>query len=394
MTVAIDIPSGSALASQARWARWHADLSEMASEPHPGDARLAAAKLAHVHLALLALVPAIRKHEELGPLKRMSAWIRDQLTEVSVDSLHYLASGKGDAVEQRVYQRMAEGQSQAAAAVTQALHDRGLVPMVVKGAELRHRVMGGRAISSSSDVDVLVAPGDIERARSTLQEIGFSHSAYDPNTGRLVPIAMEKVLAHEATHRELYPLCRLSPLALSSDEIQYASARRMMPLFVYQGQALLMEIIDLHKSLFIRMEVDSLFQRAVPSHYAGAVTLSLTDHVWTTALRFYLESSTIHQDPKHRDLAYLVALLNEPGIDWNLLVQTVASADLRPALFYALRLLTQLGVAEVPNWVMDALHVRRGSSCIDFGCRVTRALGLVEGLPQDLRPYSPQALLA
>lgn len=369
--------------------RWHADLSEMASEALPADRRLAAAKLAHVHVALLALVPAARMGIELGPLKPLAPWIRAALMDTSVDSLHHLVDGDGRCAAQRTYQKMADVQSRYAGEVASALDARGIKPLMFKGIELRQRVFGNKAVSSSTDVDVLVKRADIERTRTILQGLGFVHACYDPANGKLVEASAAKVSAHEGAHRELYPLCRLTPVHLAEDEIAFVRAHSLTPLFVHEGQGLMMEVIDLHHGLFTRMEVDSLFERAVPSVFAGAVTLSITDHVWTTALRHYLESSTIHNDPKHRDLAYLAALLAQPGIDWPLLVQIITEADLRPALFYSLRLLARMGLADIPPDVLDALHVRRGSHLMDFGCRATRSLGLVEELSTEIVPLTP-----
>jgi hypothetical protein len=381
-----------ALSKQARL--WHQDLSEMASEPKPADARLAAAKLAHIHVAMLCLVPAIRSHASFESLKPMADWVRAALMDTSVDSLHHLADGAGNGAAQRTYQRMAQGQARFTAEVTTALRARGIAPLVFKGAEVRERAFGGRAISTSTDVELLVRPADIEAARQTLLDLGFRHAGYDPVGGRLVDVTSERVSGHEEKHRELYPLCRLAPIDLAEDEIHFAQAQGLNPLFIHQGRGLLLEVIDLHRALFVRMEADSLFERAVPSVYPGAVTLSMTDHVWTTALRFYLESSTVHNDPKHRDLAYLAALLQVGGVDWGLLVKNMAAADLRPALYYTLRFLSRLQVADVPAWVLDALHVRRGTHYMDFGCRATRTLGLVEAVAEEIVPLSQGPALA
>lgn len=369
--------------------RWHADLSDMASEAKPADMRLAASKLAHVHVALLSLVPAARTGQQMGELKAMAPWVRAALMDASVDSLHYLLDGAGQSAAQRTYQRMADVQDRCADQVAAQLQAEGITPLIFKGAELRLRVFGGKAVSSSTDVDVLVRPACIERARGVLHGMGFIHARYDPVNGCLVEVSPEKLSSHEKTHRELYPLCRLTQVHLADDEIEFVRGNTLTPLFVHRGQGVMMEVIDLHRGLFTRMDVGALFDRAVPSVHAGAVTLSLTDHVWTTALRFYLESSSIHNDPKHRDLAYLAALLAEPGIDWDLLVKIISEADLRPAVFYPLRFLAQLRLADVPNWVLDALHVRRGSHVMDFGCRATRMLGLVEGTPAEITPLTP-----
>jgi hypothetical protein len=368
--------------------RWHRDLSALASEEKPSDPCLAAAKMARIHVALLSLVPTICSGRVLGPLKPMSEWVRASLMDASVDSLHYLAGGQVEQGLQRIYQCMADAQAEFTAEVTSGLRARGILPLVFKGAELRARVFSGQAISSSTDVDMLVHPSRIEDARSALHEMGFVHAGYDPVNGCIVEQSEERVSKHEEQHRELYPLCRLRQIDLRPGEAEIASRYSLEPLFIHEGRGLMMEVIDLHRGLFARMEVDSLFERAVPSVFPGAVTLSTADHVWTGALRFYLESSAVHNDPKQRDLAYLAALLMRQDIDWPVLVDLIAKADLRPALFYTLRLLDRLQVARVPAWVLDALHVRRGSHYMDFGCRATRMLGLVEGFAPELEPLS------
>lgn len=361
--------------------RWMADLRAAASQPRPADVREAAMLRSRVQTALLALVPAIRRGAMLGPLPPLAPWLAVPLVDTSTDSLYYLAGGQIDCGLQPIYQRMADRQAAFTAEIVGVLASSGIVPLVVKGSELRARLFGGRGLSNSTDVDLLVAADAVEPARRALLSHGLAHADLDVTSGCLIHRTTAEVAAHEQRHYELYPLCRVAEFPVTPEEAAIAGEADLEPLFVRGGHGRMLEVIDLHRTLFVNVEAATVISRAVPSVFAGAMTLSPTDHAWTTALRFYLESASTHDDPKQRDLAYLAALIDEGGIDWELLVDIVGEADLRPALFYTLRLLDRLGVGAVPPFVFNALHVRRGSIFMDFGCRATRALGHVEELP-------------
>lgn len=367
--------------------RWHDDLRGAVRPAPHSDPRHDADRLSRVQLALLALMPALCDGATFPALPPLPPAMRRALVDVSTDSLYYLVGGEDQGI-QPLYQRMADRQAIVAAEVAARLTAAGIEPLLYKGVELRHRLLGGRAVSTSTDIDLLVREPDVEHARRTLLAAGFVHAEYDPNTGTLLELTAERVAAHEARHRELYPLCRLVAFPLDPAEAALVRAADMTPLFVHGDRGLFLDVIDLHHALFRNMPADPLFERAVPSVHPDAVTLSATDHLWTSCLRFYLESSVARADPKQRDLAYLAGLLSRGGFDWPLLVDTAAGADLRPAFFYTLRLLDRLRVGDVPAWVLDALHPRRGSHHLDFGCRATRALGLVEGASESLRPLS------
>jgi putative nucleotidyltransferase-like protein len=364
-----------------QWRRWHEELRAAASMPRPSDPRDAAELSSRIQVCLMALVPAVRSGIVLGTLPPLPDWLDEQLTSLSIDSLYYLAGGSSGNGLQPIYQRMADRQTKLAQEVVGQLAARDIAPVALKGIELRARVFGGHAISQSTDIDLLVRRDQLETARQILLGYGFQHAEYSARSGCLAPLSPEQVKSHEARHYELYPLCRLTSFPLTAAEADRLAHLTMAPLFVHDGQGTFLDVVDLHRTIFIGIEVDSLIARAVPSTIAGAVTLSPTDQIWTTALRFYLESSASYDDPKHRDLAYLIALLDHQQVDWRALVDFVTEADIRPALFYTLRFLDQLGVIQVPAWVLDDIHVRRGSAHLDFGCRATRALGLVEKPP-------------
>lgn len=365
----------------------HADaLRAAVSAPEPTDARGRAEILARVYVSLLALAPVIRAGTAAPRLPALPDWLERALRDTSVDSLYYLAGGADRAGMQALYQRIADAQLAFAGDVTAVLRADGIAPLIYKGTELRPRLLGGAAMSTSTDVDVLVTPDQLERARLSLRAQGFRHAEYDPNTGELWELAPEQVAAHEARHRETYPLCRLVPFALDAAELALVETIDLTPVFAWRGEGRLLQVVDLHHSLFARMEVHSLFSRAGNGAVPGALTLSAADHLWTTALRFYLESNVAHADPKHRDLFYMAALLDAGGIDWDLLVRIVAEADLRPSCFYTLRMLAALGIGSAPPEVLDALHVRHGSPMMDFGCRASRSLGLVEPVHPALCP--------
>ena len=66
-----------------------------------------------------------------------------------------------------------------------ALADRGVSALVLKGPALGERLYGDPGLRPSTDVDLLVAPGDFGRALAALEDYGYEHTKVDRWIGEL-----------------------------------------------------------------------------------------------------------------------------------------------------------------------------------------------------------------
>ncbi len=69
--------------------------------------------------------------------------------------------------------------------VIQALNQAGIVSILLKGADLRLRLYGESAVRPMADLDLLISPGHVPRARSILAGLGFTLQSQctDPRPG-------------------------------------------------------------------------------------------------------------------------------------------------------------------------------------------------------------------
>jgi hypothetical protein len=322
-----------------------------------------------------------------GARGELPAWLVLDLDAANVDSLYYLLTGRSDAAPQRAYQWLRDRQREFIARITDTLGRAGISVLVVKGAELVERLFAGRAISTQTDVDILVPKRQLEHTRAILRDLGYVHAEYDFESESLVVLDDAAVAAYEERHIELYPFCRAVPFSATIPGVNAENKADFLPFFWSRGGGVFLEALDVHHTLILGSDTSPLFDRAVPSCFPRAMTLCDSDHFWTTAVRFYLEADASDEPANIRDLAYLVVLLRRAGIDWDLVIDIIEDYDVRPAMFYTLRMLDSLRAVSIPRFVFDRLHVHRGSARFDHGCRATRALGWMEPVADELRRF-------
>lgn len=303
------------------------------------------------------------------------------LETLQVDGL--VDHGNGRTPLQRVYDRVWQLQRSAACEIAAEGARRGFAPVIFKGADYIERYFSGRSPSIMGDIDVLVERAAIGAARASLYQLGYRQAKFDVTQRCLVDADVAAIAAVEAVHYELYPFCRLVPIELDAAERHAAhSWASKLPLWIPEdGAAWLCVELDLHHGIALDVEVAPLLEHCRPSPFDGARSFCPADSVWFTTSRLYTEVA-LHGKTTLRDFAYLVALLRDEQVDWDILLSACEQYQLRPALYYYLSFVNQLfDRRPVPDEVLDELDPRRGWRLRDWGWQLARIFDEIGPMP-------------
>ena len=199
--------------------------------------------------------------------------------------------------------------------VLEALADRALQPIVVKGAALASTADADPAHRTFADLDILLLR-DLEQARTLLEKAGFRPQGDQGADHHLPPLYADDGHVGVELHHDLLP--RHSPYVL---------------------------------------DLDGLVTRAQSAQVAGA-------HAWVAAPVDALHLACIHQSYAHRYRRYLLRGLTDllaltthyrSDFDWDLFLSIVKGARTAGAVYWPLRLARAWLNAPVPESVLDAL---------------------------------------
>lgn len=208
--------------------------------------------------------------------------------------------------------------------VLRALTKTGITTILLKGADLRLRVYGDSAVRPMADLDILVSPHQVDRARGVLEAMGFGLQAqcFDPLPG------------------------------------WRARFRNELHFVPPQGWPLL---IDLHWQLdnicrFYLLPYSRLQEKAIPSEYQGyPVKLLCPEHlVIHLALHTYGEPDSVM---KIIDLAGALSL----PLDWPFFLEEVARFHCQRPLYSIFLGISRLFPHKVPPFILDRLGQSRPS---------------------------------
>jgi hypothetical protein len=205
-----------------------------------------------------------------------------------------------------------------------ALTKEGVTPILLKGADLRLRVYGDPAVRPMADLDILVAPSQVERALGVLESMEF----------RLQAQCLDPLPGWRARFR---------------NELHFAPP---------PGWPLL---IDLHWQLdnicrFYHLPYTRLQEKAIPSEYQGyPVKLLCPEHlVIHLALHTYAEPDSVL---KIIDLERALSL----PLDWPFFLEELARFNCQMPLYIILLGISRLFPPKVPPFILDRLGQSRPS---------------------------------
>ncbi len=255
--------------------------------------------------------------------QRLTPWVYHEIASRGAGGL--LAGGSLAALRADYVQalRQAESEQQQIRQVAMALVDAGIETIFLKGADLRLRVYGDAAARPMADLDLLVSPGQVDRARQVLESLGFGLQAQcqDPRPGWRARFRNELHFDPPAG----WPL-----------------------------------LVDLHWQLdnihrFYQLPYSALREKAIPSEYQEyPVKLLCPEHLLIhLALHTYIETEAL----KIVDLALALSL----PLNWAYFLEEVARFSCQRPLYIILLGISQLFPSNVPPYILTRLGQARPS---------------------------------
>jgi hypothetical protein len=206
--------------------------------------------------------------------------------------------------------------------VLAAFQQAGVAALPVKGLVLAETLYGSLALRPLGDLDVLVRPTDLPRARAALSELGFAQAAEPGFENAYHPF-------HDPPY---YRRAVGGPICL---ELHWG----------------------LWASHFFQLEPDALWQRAVPAQIHGATLSILSPEDTLLHLAIHRSRSAL----RLRFVCDVAELLgrHRATLDWEYLLLQAQAAGARTTMFYTLALAADLLEAPLPNGVLARLRISR-----------------------------------
>ena len=302
----------------------------------------------------------------------------EALRRHKIDSLLYIGCSL-DSLAQRVYDKVWKSQREALLTLIELLLERGISPIIFKGAEFLATSYHPHAICLNNDVDLLVEVHELGTVKKVLYNMDYSQSLFDPDLGKLIDRDVQEVGNFEASGYELVAFNRMEEVVLESDELEFARTWQSHPLWVVNDRGIVVTTFDVHYGVAYDVKGEEFFPRAVSSALGVGRAMSAADHLWFTTSRFYNEVA-VNDKNSLRDFAYIASLLSTAQIDWDTVVGAASKYDLRPSLYYYFAFMNMMG-GGVPDDVLQELLPSKGSRHRDWGWQLSKLFGLTDPYP-------------
>jgi hypothetical protein len=206
--------------------------------------------------------------------------------------------------------------------VLAAFQQAGIAALPVKGLVLAETLYGSLALRPLGDLDILVRPSDLLRARAILRELGFAQAAKPGFENANHPF-------HDPPY---YRRAVGGPICL---ELHWG----------------------LWASHFFQLDPDALWQRAVPAQIHGATLSILSPEDTLLHLAIHRSRSAL----RLRFVCDVAELLrrHRATLDWEYLLAQTEAAGARTTMFYTLALAADLLEAPLPDGLLARLQVSR-----------------------------------
>jgi hypothetical protein len=206
--------------------------------------------------------------------------------------------------------------------VLAAFQQSGVEALPVKGLVLAETLYGSLALRPLGDLDVLVRPADLPRARAALGELGYDQ-ADEPG--------------YENAYHPYHDPPYYRPVA---------------------GGSICLELHwGLWASHFFQLELDALWRRVVPAQIHGTTLSILSPEDTLLHLAIHRSRSAL----RLRFVCDVAELLrhHRATLDWEYLLSQTQAAGARTTMFYTLALAQELLDAPVPDGLLARLQVSR-----------------------------------
>jgi hypothetical protein len=310
----------------------------------------------HQARILLALVG--RRWEAVAELTRREPVDPDLLLAVAVEAdvhpgLHALLDGEGradlvgDEVMARLESRRAKVRNDNLLLLARTEHaldllrEAGVTPLALKGLDLLHRLYDRFDERTLDDVDLLVRPADLPRALEVLEGAGW-RSPPEPKRTHYI----------RSSHH--LPLCSPGPVTVD---------------------------FELHWNLAqedrFGVDLEGIFERALPLEVAGRPVLRMDDHDLVAHL--LLHHFTHYFDHRLKWLVDLQRICVLPGFAWSGAIERVRSWGATAASAASLLHLHRLSPELIPDEALRGLPLRAWRRALALPLRSTHPLELYRG---------------
>ena len=265
----------------------------------------------------------------------------------------------------------------------------GVPFLVLKGADIASRAYPSHPEMPRimRDLDILVMPTDVSRAKQILEFHGFRQGHADRTTLTVSPFSSAELAAFERLdHYQLTPFHKFlevpEPIMGLQRTAKYRNPYQYFTTCVRDKVYVRVEW-DLHFNMSRGIDLQDLWARTdeITLKWIGRKVFgqSLSDLIWILSSRLYHE--VFQSGAVLRQFVDLLALINchHRQIDWARVLEGAKKYELRPSLYYVFVHLNEFLETKIPQEVIDACYplrseVRRDHDWGDFMPRLLRSL--------------------
>lgn len=325
-------------------------------------------------------------------LKKFGVDCMNFLQERKIDSLLYLSCFP-ESVAQNIYNKIWINQRQLLIEFINSCRKRGIIPLVLKGAEVVEHYYCSKPISFMDDVDVLVRRQDIVSAMEILYILGLKPGVFDRQRNEFVNADIKDIAKVELNHYELPSFSLPVQLDLTEEEMNYLSKLDpQIPIYLCENKSILVVTLDVHYGVATNIDSEQFFERSISSCFNGAVTMSIPDYIWFTTSRFYTEVA-MHGKRSLRDFAYLLAVISNSKVNWDSMLEMVKKYDLGSSLYYYFYFMNAVINNLVPPKIINELHPQKGGRFYDWGWQLSKLFNIVDPYPLSSYQINTHGLL-
>ena len=255
------------------------------------------------------------------------------------------------------------------------LPQNGVPFLVLKGADFASRAYPSYPAMPRMmrDLDILVMPTDVPRAKQVLEFHGFRQGHADRTTLTISPFSSSELAAFERTdHYELPPFYKFvevpEPITWLQRTAKYRNPYHYFTTCVRDRIYLSVEC-DLHFNVSRGIDLQDLWDCTdeITLKWIGRKVLgqSISDLIWILSSRLYHE--VFQSTAVLRQFIDLLALIkcHYRQIDWTRILRSAQKYELRPSLYYVFVHLNEFLDTQIPQEVINACYPPRPEVCRD-----------------------------
>jgi hypothetical protein len=300
-----------------------------------------------------------------------------------IDSLHQTGhAGKSPA--QRLYGKIWRIHEAALAEFIRSCNGVGIRPTILKGAEFTKEFFDENPLGYMADADCLVAREEISTVKNVLFRLGYKQGRFDEEAWAFKELDVVQIANIEQVHYELAPFCRIVELDLDQEELAVAATIARRLIWIRDGQALFELMLDIHHAFAADITAEEVAIERCDSAFAGALTLSYTDHLWLNCAKYYTEVA-LHGKRTLREFAYLSAIMRTKKIRWEKVVDAADRFQIHASLYYYLVFAADLADIVLPDDVLWYLSPVRGARLRDWGWQLGPLFDSIDPMPHSRR---------